>query len=110
MSHRHNILHQNEFGYVSQCEGCTTLQVSLGNFLFSLPQAEYGAFVQMLRTLPKQEETAGRPLPLHLQYRPYQLQTPVDSLFVAISEKEYSQTLELLSMAEVLLHTYTLLK
>jgi hypothetical protein len=112
MSHPHpyKVLHQNEFGFVSQCQGCGDMQIALGNFLLSLPMAQFSAFVSSVRAIEKnaQDRDASHQ-PLY-QFRPYLIKTPVYHLYVAFSEEEYSQALEVLSMAEVLFHTFQLLR
>ncbi len=109
MSHP-KLLHQNDFGYVSQCLTCGTLQVSLGNFLLSLPQAHFGAFVQAVHAVGKQAQPEVAHLHPLTHFRPYLIKTPVYHLYMAFSEEEYQQALELLSMAQIMFQSYQLLQ
>ncbi len=98
------MLHQNELGYVMKCNSCKTLQISLGSMLTTVSTEGYENMKNVINNISLKEvfneNLEGKVL----------IKTPVDHLFLALTQEELRQAKELFEVSNLMLQTENLLK
>jgi|GEM_PF-5942945 len=109
-NHNYQILDENEMGWISKCNCCGEIQVSLGTVLLHLPEAEFRPFARSfikVGNCPMQGSGIEHP---RLGNDRVLIQTPVQNLHLSFSRKEFNKLAVLLEMGCLMLDTQNILK
>lgn len=90
------LLNQNSIGQVSVCNCCDKLQVLLGTTMMTLSTQDFEACFASLTKL-EQELKTGNPI------QTIYLRTPSNAVYIALSQAQFFEAIDLLRGASVLL-------
>lgn len=97
MSHRHNVLHQCENGYVIQCDSCKNLHIAFGNISFDQTEGNFMSFIQFIEGYCQHYQN------IKPSCRSIQIPTPYQGFRFLFTVQELEQLNELLQKAKLVM-------
>lgn len=101
------ILHENDFGYISKCNCCDDLQLNFGNVIISLSEEEYLEFDTFFNEIRKDFNIEKEDVGFN---RKYIIHSNLNGLTLSFSNKELQKTIELLNFSTLMLSVNELTK
>lgn len=97
MLRKKDIIHSNNFGYISQCSCCQRITLCLGNVILVFERDEFFCFKEDFFTINDLDS-----VPQHnLLHKRFLFQTSYDDVLLSLSAKEYEKTCDLLNLGAI---------
>jgi hypothetical protein len=102
----HKLLYQNKFGKISQCGCSARVQLSFGNFVLGLSEAELDVLKDYIPPLYEEESKLGTPV----DERNIFLSPSINHLMLAFSLQELDGLMDLINQASLVLEIQNIIK
>ena len=98
----HDILHQNSIGQVTRCNCCNKIQILIGTTLMTVNRIDFDSCFNSLNQLATNFESATHVQKIYLR-------TPSNHVYIALSQTQFFEAIDLLKGASVLLEVKEIL-
>lgn len=102
----HKLLYRNKFGKISQCGCSARVQLSFGNFVLGLSEAELDVLKDYIPPLYEEEREQGTPV----DERNIFLSPSIDHLMLAFSLEELEALMDLINQASIVIEIQNIIK
>ncbi len=105
--HHYKQLHNCRLGYVAKCESCDQVQFMIGNIFSWMSLRDFKSFLKALNRIDLHDKSLWSDFGGTSKIM---IKTPVDNMMLTFSTEEFSEFLDMLNMARLVMDGESLVK